>query len=264
MALPVFARLYGCDEQDFAGIPAQMTAAWIVRDDGQNALGAVGLRPSPAHGAEVMGGAFPGAGQHEVVLALLDAALTAQPRLYAYAEAHLLPEETLRAAGWHPVGASTRMTGPVPALSPSVPDGFRVVPLSEVGNLEDRLAAQQTYADRIGHTLVTADALQPDVGGTDDTLGRLAYDASGVPAGVCRASLQGEQLALGTPGVCPDARGTGLRRALLLSVCEAGRAAGATRLVLEAWGDTEAERQEDEALGLMVEAWTPIYGAAHP
>lgn len=260
-ALPVFARLYGCSEQDFKEMTNQMTAAWIAQDGGGEALGAVGLRPSPTHRAEVMGGAFPGPVQHETAVALIKAALATQSHLYAYAEAHLLPEETLKIAGLHLISAYTRMTGPLPSTFPVVPDGFKIVPLWEVGRLEDRFAAEQTYSDRIGHTLVTAEAVQPDVGGTDDRLGRLAYDASGVPAGVCRASLQGEEVLLETPGVRPDARGTGLRQTLLLSVSAAARAAGATRLVLEARGDTAVERAEDEALGLGLEEYTPIYSS---
>lgn len=263
-ALPIFARLYGCREQDFEAMTAQMTAVWMAQDGSQQALGAVGLRPSPAHGAEVMGGAFPGAAQHETVVALIRAALATERHLYAYAEAHLLPEEALDRAGLHPVGAYTRMTGPLPSTSPVVPDGFNIVPLSKVGGLEDRLAAEQTYSDRIGHTLVTAEAVQPDVGGTDDTLGRLAYDASGVPAGVCRAVLQHEKVLLETPGVRSDARGRALRQALLLSVCGAARVAGATHLILEARGDTEAERAEDEVLGLVMEECTPIYSSVIP
>lgn len=260
-ALPVFARLYGCTEQDFAETAAQMTAVWIVQDSGQEALGALGLRHSPAHGAEVMGGAFPGPAQHEAVLALFQVALSVQPQLYAHAEAHLLPAETLGAAGLHPVSAYTRMTGPIPQVSPAVPDSFVIVPLSEVGGPEDRLTAQRTYSARIGHTHVPDEAGQPGFGGCDDTLSRLAYDASGVPAGICRAWLEGEEAALGTPGLRSDLRGTGLRRALLLSVCQAAWSAGATRLTLDAWGDTEAEREEDEALSLMIESLTPIYAS---
>ncbi len=243
---------------------AQMTAAWIAQDGTRQAVGAVGLRPSPAHGAEVMGGAFPGPVQHETVVALIRAALATERHLYAYAEAHLLPEEALNMVGLHPVSAYTRMTGSLPSVPPVVPDGFSIVPLSEVGHLEDRWAAQQTYSDRIGHTHVTALAVQPDFGGSDDTLGRLAYDGSGVPVGICRASLHGEQAALETPGVRPDARDTGLRRALLLSVCGAVRVAGATHLTLEARGDTAAERAEDEALELVMEECTPIYASVTP
>ncbi|CAM3927615.1 hypothetical protein [Deinococcus frigens] len=59
----------------------------------------------------------------------------------------------------------------------------------------------------------------------------------------------------------PDLRHTGLRRALLLSVCQAARAAGAVHMQLDAWGDTDAERAEDEALGLSVKIETPIYSS---
>lgn len=259
-ALPVLARLYGCSEQDFAETATQMTAAWLVQSNGGEALGALGLRPSPAHGAEVMGGTFPGTQQHQAALALLRAALAAWPQLYAYAGVQL-PAETLAAAGLHPVGAYTRMIGPIPAALPGVPDGFVIVPLSEVSDPEVRLAAQRTYSDRIGHTHVPDEARQPGFGGSDDALGRLAYDASGAPVGLCRVWLEGEEAALGTPGVHPGVRGTGLRQALLLSACGAAQKAGATRLTLEAWGDTTAERAEDEALSLVVEEMTAIYSS---
>ena len=264
-ALPTFARLYGCSEQDFAATTSQMTAAWVVHDGNQEALGAIMLRPSPAHGAEVMGGAFPGPAQHAAALALLSAALAIQPQLYAYAEAHLLPAGVLEAAGLRPVSAYTRMSGPLPAALPTVPNGLRIVPLSEVDSLQDRLAAQQTYSDLIGHTPVTAEASQPDLGGSDDTLGRLAYDAAGMPAGICRVWLEGDMAKIGSPGVRPDVRAITLRRALLLSACGAARAADATRIEIDAWGDTEAERVNDQELGLIIEVLTPIYSSSsHP
>lgn len=259
--LSVLAQLYGGSEQDFAGMLSQLTAAWLVRDNRGEAAGAVGLRSSPAHGAEFMGGAFPGTQQHGAALALILAATAVQPHLYAYAEAYLLPAEALMAAGLSRVGGSTRMIGPVPTALPAVPDGFRIFPLSEAHSPQDRLTAQRMYSDRIGHTHVPDEAGQPDFGGSDDTLGQLAYDSLGISAGLCRAWLNGEQLALGTPGVRPDLRETGLRRALLLSVCQAARLAGATRIELDAWGDTDTERAEDEALGLSVGTETPIYSS---
>jgi hypothetical protein len=162
-------------------------------------------------------------------------------------------------AGLYPVGAYTRMTGPIPTTFSTLPEGFKIVPLFHITRPEDRLAAQRTYSDRIGHTHVPDDAGQPGFGGSNDALGRLAYDESGVPAGICRAWLHGQRVALGTPGIRSDARGTGLRRALLLSVCQAALEAGATNLELEAWGDTDAERSEDQSLGLVIEEFTPIY-----
>ncbi len=260
-ALPVFARLYGCSEQDFETTSQQMTTAWIVQDSDRNALGAIGVRPSPAHGAEVMGGAFIGLKQHEAARELIQIAVATHPELYAYAEAHLLPAEALEAAGLHQVSAYTRMNGSIPKSLPTVPDGFKIVPLSQVSKPKDLLTAQRTYSDRIGHTHVPVDAAQPGFGGSNDTLGRLAYDVSGVPAGICRAWPNGQRVALGTPGICSDARGTGLRRALLLSVCQAALEAGATNLELDAWGDTDAERSEDQSLGLVIKEFTPIYSS---
>lgn len=262
MALPTFARLYGCGEQDFAATADQMTAAWVLHDEHQEALGAIGLRPSPAHGAEVMDGAFPGPAQHVAALALLGAVLAAQPQLYAYAETHLLPTEVLEAAGLRRVSAYTRMSGPLPAALPTVPEGFCIVPLSDVESLQDRLAAQQTYSDLIGHTPVTDEALQSNVGGSDDALGRMAYNAAGVPAGICRVWLQGDLAKIGSPGVRSDARATMLRRALLLSACEAAQAAGATHIEIDAWGDTDTERTGDQELGLTIDELTPIYSSS--
>ncbi len=208
-----------------------------------------------------MGGAFIGLKQRGATLELIRTAAAAHPHLYAYAETHLLPAEVLEAAGLHQVGAYTRMTGRIPTSLPTVPDGFKIVPLSEVKQPQDRLAAQRTYSDRIGHTHVPDDAGQPGFGRSNDTLGRLAYDASGIPAGICRASLHSDLLALGTPGIRSDVRGTGLRRALLLSVWQAALEAGATNLELDAWGDTATERAEDEALGLVLKEFTPIYAS---
>ena len=261
-ALPTFARLYGSEEANFAEMVSQMTAAWLVRDEIGEPLGALGLRPSPAYGAEVMGGVFPSSAQHQAAVTLLRAALNAQPQLYAYAEADFFSAEALDAAGLRPFSAYTRMSGPVFTLMPDVPDGFRIVAFSDVASLEDRLTAQQTYSDRIGHTQVRVQDVEPGAGGCDDTVSRLGYDASGVPAGICRAWLEGEHVSFSTPGVRPDARGTGLRRALILAVCGAARAVGATRLTLQAWGDMHRERADDLALGLHLDEEHPIYVSA--
>lgn len=262
MTLPVFARLYGSSEADFAGSVNQLSAAWQVHNVAGDILGVLGLRPSPAHGAEILGGVFAGEQRRDAALALLWAARAAQPQLYAYAEAHLFPAETLAAAGLHVVSAYTRLTGSLPTMLPDVPDGFSIVPLTEVSDLADRRAAQQTYSDLIGHTHITPESLQPNVGGSDDRLGRLAYDAAGAPAGLCRAWLNGETASLGAPGVRLELRGSGLRRALLLSVCQALAEVGAERITLDAWGDTEAQRTGDLALGLVLEELTPIYASA--
>lgn len=172
-ALPTFARLYGCSESDFAQTAAQMSAAWTLRRD-REVLGVLGLRPSPAHGAEVMGGAFAGEQQHEAALTLLQAALAASPRLYAYAEAGFFPAGALEAAGLRPISAYTRMTGPLPTQLPTVPAGFRIVPLSAVHSLSDRLAAQQTYSDMIGHTAIPDGFTLPGASGCDEVLSRPA------------------------------------------------------------------------------------------
>ncbi|TSA81090.1 hypothetical protein FNU79_15790 [Deinococcus detaillensis] len=261
-ALPTFARLYGCPEQDFEATTEQLTLAWLVQDEVGETLGALGLRPSPSYGAELVGGAFPTSLQNEAAVILLRAALSTQTQLYAYAETHLLPVAALEAAGLRPFSAYTCMSGPVPISLPEIPKGFRIVALNEVEALEDRLSAQHSYSDRIGHTSATANDVQPNAGGCDDTLSRLAYDALDVPAGICRAWREGKQVSFSTPGVRSDVRHTALRRALLLSVCQAALSAKATQLTLQAWGDTADEQVEDLKLGLHLDKLTPIYVSA--
>ncbi len=261
-ALPVLARLYGCGESDLADLVGGLTGLWLLRDEHGASLGALGLRPSPAHGAELVGGAFPGPAQQEAATMLIRAALAAQPRLYAYAEAHLLPCSSLEIAGLVPVAAYLRRSGPLPVLAPEIPDGYTVVAMSEITDTALRLAAQRTYSDRIGHTHVTPASAEPNAGGSDDTLSRIAFNSSGEAVGLCRATLSGEQVSFGTPGIRPDARETGLRRSLTLAVCQAARIAGASRVATEGWGDTEDEQAEDQALGLEIEALTQIYSSA--
>jgi hypothetical protein len=188
-----------------------LTGASVAKYESAEVMGALGFRLTPAHGEEVMGRAFPGPRQHEAALALLQNATTTHQQLYAYAETHLLPAEVLEAAGGCQASAYTRMAGAVPRMPPILSPDFTLV-LEEVG--------------------------EPDFAGKDDALGWLAYDAEGRPAGLCSVSLDGVVAHLGTPGVQTDLRGTGLRRALLLSACQAAFAAGAVQLSLEAWGDT--------------------------
>lgn len=242
-------------------LSGQLAAAYLVEDEQGNVVGALGLRPTPKHGAELVGGAFPGAVQHEAVTTLLQAALSEQPRLYAYAEGHLLPEAALQEAGLRWAGAFTRLVGPLPDGAAQVPSGYHILPLAAVPSREARLAAQAMYSDRIGHTQVPPEVADTDFGGSDDRLSRIALDETGNPSGICRVWLNGEEASLGTPGVHPAARGTGLRHALLLAACGAAREAGAARVVLDAWGDTDEERQADEALGFLVQDLTPIYAA---
>lgn len=252
-ALPLLAGVYGGREEDFALLAPQLTAAWVVASPDGDPLGLIALRPSPAHGDEVFGGAPGGPEAREAAVALLRAAASRSLRLYAYEDDRLLPGSALDAVGFLPVAVYTRMVGLLPDAAPFVPEGFEVVPLAQVESLEVRLAAQRSYEDRIGHTLATPEAVVVGALGSDDTFGRLAFDAFGAPAGICRVWREGDGIMLGTPGVRRDARGTGLRGALLRSVFAAARAAGATHATLEAWGDTPEERAEDEGLGFVIE-----------
>ena len=258
-ALSTFAHLYGSTELEMLPTTEQMTAAWIVGEPDAAPLGALGLRSTPAHGSEVMGGALPGPEQQGAALALLQAALGTEPRLYAYAEEHLWPLAALQAAGLRPVGAYARLSGPVPGGEVLVPEGFRLVPISEA-SAADILAAQRAYEHRIGHTHVTPEAAELITERNDLALSRLAYDASGEAVGLCWAQLYGGLAAVDSPAVCPDLSGSGLREALLRSVCAAVAQAGAVHLTLESWGDTERERAHDLSLGLEVEELNVMYG----
>ncbi len=258
-ALPTFAQLYSSTELEMLPTTEQMTSAWLVGIDDEAPLGALGLRSTPAHGLEVMGGALPGPDQTQAALALLQAALGTEPRLYAYAEEHLWPISALEAAGLRPVGAYSRLSGPVPGGEVMVPDGFQLVPMSEA-SAEDILAAQHAYEHRIGHTHVTPEAVQLITERNDLALSRLAYDASGEAVGLCWAQLYGGLAAIDSPAVRPDLAGSGLREALLLSVCAAVAQAGAVHMTLESWGDTEPERAHDLALGLGIEELNVMYG----
>lgn len=257
-ALPIFAQLYGAEGEVLAEVVAQLNPIWQASHEGTGA-GAIGLRPATASGSEIMGGAFPNQDQHHAALKLLQAALAAQPRLYAYAEDHLLPTKALQQAGFRAVSAYTKAIGPLPTEMPHALHGYTLKPLAEVDDLQERLAAQETYADQIGHTPTTEQAVQPGAGRSDETLGWLAYDEKGQPVGIMRVWRDGETIRMSTPGVHPKHRATGLRRALILSACQSAHQAGATQLVLESWGDTKEQRQEDLSLGLTQEILTPIY-----
>ena len=187
----------------------------------EDGSGAIALRRTPRAQQEVLGGARPGPRQPQVALTLLRAAMTSGKLLSAYADDALLPGEALRRLGWR--------------------------------------QAQATYADRLGHTLVGDPDLTPDAHGSDDTVSRIAVDASGRGVGICRAWLDGDTLTIGSPGVHPALRHTTLRHALLRASGDAARERGARGLIMQAWGDTPAETQADAELGLTAATVTPMH-----
>ncbi|MBZ9712658.1 hypothetical protein [Deinococcus multiflagellatus] len=259
-ALPLVGQVLGAD---LSALGPQLSGAWAVWSPGGALLGALALRPSPAHGQEVLGGAVAGVEQHEAARLLLGAAQATGP-LYAYADEALLPASALQALGWREVSAYAQLSGPLPGGLPCAPDGVTLLPLADLSSPSQRLAAQRTYADRIGHTFATEADVQPGAGGVNEDLSRVALASSSQPLGICRAWLDGHELAVGSPGVHPDWRGGPLRRALLLAVCQAARAAGATTVTVDTWGDTPEERADDLALGLSVIAFTPLYASGQP
>jgi hypothetical protein len=255
---PLLARLYGWSESDLAIVMPQLVAPCVVRD-GETALGAAALRASPAHGFELLGGAFPGARHVECATLLIRAALQHHAQLYAYAEPHLFPAVALEANGLVETSAATQMTGLIPTEQPEVPAGYQVLSFTEITDRKTRIAAQRTYSHRIGHTAVPDAAGEKDFAGSDDSLNQIALDERGNAVGICRVWLNNDESVMGTPGIHPEARDSGLRRVLLLSACQAARGAGATRLTLDAWGDTAEEREADEQLGLKIQTFTPIF-----
>lgn len=259
--LPLFAALYGASEDDFRPVATGLTGAWTVRDGAGPLLGAVGLRPSPVHGAELMGGALPGLEQREAATALARTARQVVGRAYAFAEPHLFPAEALEAAGYRVAGFYRVLSGPTPTGVAQAPGELRLLHLSAVPDLSTRVAGLATYQDRIGHHTPVAEHAQDGAGGSDPALSLIALDADGQAAGLCMAGVSGGEAQIGSPGVRPDLRATGLRRALLLGVCTLVRERGLERIRLESWGDTVEELADDLALGLRREAETAIYSA---
>ncbi|KQR36250.1 hypothetical protein [Deinococcus sp. Leaf326] len=262
---PLLAALYGAPEEDVAWMADTLSAAWTAQAPGGEVLGAVGLRPSPANGAELLGGALahPEGRDHEdaVATALARTAHAAGGRVYAFADGHLFSAAALRAAGYREAAAYRLLAGPTPQAAPQVPPGFTLRPLSEVPGLATRLDALATYEDRLGHHAVTPAAAEDGAGGYDPALSLIALDASGRAAGICRAAPEEGYARIDAPGVRPELRGGGLRAALLLGVCALASARGFGDVSVEGWGDTPAELAADLALGLGVEIENPIYAA---
>ncbi|MGM9321052.1 hypothetical protein [Deinococcus aquaticus] len=220
-------------------------------------LGAVGTRPSPAHGSELVGGVFAGPRRAEVAAALARAAWQEVGRVYAFAEGHLFPPEALVQAGFREVGAYRRLEGRVPYRHVDAPDGVTLRPLAEVSEAA-RLEALKTVEDRVGHHAALPEAAQDGAGGFDSHLSHVALDAQGRGIGICRAAIEEGLGRLDSPGVAVAWRHTNLRAALLNSVNTRLRAAGITRVSVDSWGDTAGELAHDLRLGLHVADETPI------
>lgn len=262
--LPAFAGLYGVPEADLDWLTGSLSAAWAVLNAAGEVLGAAGVRPSPAHGHELMGGALPGEQAGEVGTALAGAAQEAVGQVYAFADGAMFSAATLTAAGWREVGAYRLLAGPTPQVAPGDPGfplGFQLLPLSAVPDLSTRLAALATYEDRVGHHRVTAQAAEDGAGGYDPELSLIALDAQGEGVGLCRAAPEEGYVRIDAPGVRFDLRSSGLRRALLLGVCRLASERGFEHVSVEGWGDTPDELAADLALGLEVQIENPIYAA---
>ncbi|WP_191240655.1 hypothetical protein [Deinococcus ficus] len=259
--LDVFAALYGTPAGDLGWLEAELRAAWVALDESGEALGALGARPSPAHGMELMGGSLDGEHGEAVAQALVEAARADLGRVYAFADGLMLPAGALSGAGLREVAAYRMLAGPTPTAAAPGPEGVTLRRLSDVPDLATRLDALGTYEDRIGHHAVAAAAAEEGAGGFDSTLSLIAVDAGGRAAGLCRAAREDGYLRIDAPGVRPDLRGSGLRAALLLGVCALAREAGFTDVSVESWGDTPEELAADLGLGLGVELENPIYAA---
>ena len=261
--LPAFAALYGLSEGDMEWLTGSLTHAWAVLDGGGGVRGAAGVRPSPAHGLELMGGALAGTPEEETAVqtALAQAAHRDAGRVYAFADGSLFSAGALAQAGFQEVGAYRLLAGPTPQDPPPPLEGFTLRPLAEVPDLATRLDALATYEDRIGHHAVSPAAAEDGAGGYDPALSLLALDTRGRAVGICRAAAEEGYVRIDAPGVRADLRHTALRRALLLGVCAGVRARGVGDISLESWGDTPAELAADLALGLEIQFENPIYAA---
>lgn len=261
--LPVFAALYGAAAEDMAWLAGTLQAAWVVLDEENNVRGAAGVRPSPAHGLELMGGALAGepAEEEAVQTALAQAAHRDAGKVYAFADGHLFGAVSLARAGFQEVGAYRLLAGPTPQETVPAPDGLTLRPLAEVPDLAARLDALASYEDRIGHHAVLPAAAEDGAGGYDSALSLIALDGEGRACGICRAAEEEGYVRIDAPGVRADLRHTSLRQALLLGVCAQARARGFGDISLESWGDTPEELAADLALGLDIQFENPIYAA---
>lgn len=255
--LPTLAGLYGAAPEDLAWMVDTCTAAWVVHSSGGEVLGAVATRPSPQHGAELMGGAFPGPLQAQAALALAQAAHAEVGRVYAFADGALFPMPELIQAGFREVGAYRRLGGRLSALKVEPPAGLELRRFADVPN-PARVQAMQTYEDRIGHHKVTLEAAASDFGGVDPNLSLIALDADGQGVGICCVNVHENDVLVGSPGVAPAWRTGNLRGALLSAVGQALRARGMMQVSMDSWGDTPAELAHDLRLGLHITDETPI------
>lgn len=261
--LPVFAALYGAEPQDMTWLADTLRAAWAVLDEHGEVRGAAGVRPSPAHGLELMGGALAATPEEEeaVQTALAGAAHRDAGQVYAFADGHLFTAGALARAGFQEVGAYRLLAGPTPQETAPASGGLTLRPLAEVPDLALRLDALATYEDRIGHHAVSPAAAEDGAGGYDSALSLIALDEQGRACGICRAAAEEGYVRIDAPGVRPDLRHTSLRQALLLGVCAQARERGFGDISLESWGDTPAELAADLALGLEIQFENPIYAA---
>lgn len=270
---PALARLYGAPEDDLAWMADACTSGFLAwaddRPGGEGTdrgelLGAVGTRPSPHHGAELVGGAMPGPAQVVAALSLAHAARAEVGRVYAFADGTLFPPAELLTVGFREVGAYRRLSGRVPYRHHDLPEGAVLRPLAEVTDPAVRLQALRTYEDRIGHHAVDPRAALDGAGGFDSYLSLIALDMRGQGIGICRVALEDGVGRLDSPGVHPDWRHTGLRAALLGGVNARLRHQGVTQLSVDSWGDTPGELAHDLRLGLHITDETPILASGGP
>ncbi|WP_198170339.1 hypothetical protein [Deinococcus arboris] len=265
---PALAALYEVPVSEVAWMAQSCAAAWLVSEvqllDGQArevVVGAAGARPSPAHGAELLGGVFAGPRRAEVTALLVGAAYAGVGRAYVFADGHLFTPEPLLSAGWREVGAYRRLEGRPPYRAAPPPAGVILRALAETP-VQARLEALRTFEDRIGHHAVTPEAAQDGAGGFDPQLSLVALDEAGRGVGVCRAAIDDEDGRpvgrLDAPGVALAWRHTGLRAALLAGVSAQLRARGAAHLSMDSWGDTPEELAHDLGWGLHVTGETPL------
>ena len=261
--LLVFAALYGAPAEDMTWLAGSLQTAWAVLDEDDGVRGAAGVRPSPAHGLELMGGALAGEPDEEeaVQTALAQAAHRDAGKVYAFADGSLFTAAALAHAGFQEVGAYRLLAGPTPEETVPTPGGLTLRPLAEVPDLALRLDALASYEDRIGHHAVLPAAAEDGAGGYDNTMSLIALDEQGRACGICRAAAEEGYVRIDAPGVRPDLRHTSLRQALLLGVCAQARERGFGDISLESWGDTPAELAADLALGLEIQFENPIYAA---
>ena len=154
LADPAQAAAYtACLEKLHAAPPGALTAivatlkpnAWALLEPDGTWRGVAGLRPTPARGAELIGGVHATLDWTDDTAALVRAAHAEAGTVHVFADPDLWSLPGLERAGGLPVAEYHREVGWPPTDAPTWPEGFTCRTLEQHVNHADLLAGLRTY-----------------------------------------------------------------------------------------------------------------------